>query len=385
MGEVGKRAYFDTTFLRHAKDLRGIPQVILQVARLLISDPRFAAMRFIADEAAFERHLAPLGIPRDRTTFLKPLPGPLGSERFHGLFSTWRYRSIARDASLILHPELRTFTRARVPQLVFYYDFIIFESSAIGGKRKWSRWLWYWYKNAVATRAEYKIAISGHTRKRALELFPRSGKGGIEVLHLGARGAVRGDGKPKDLGPGPLRFLYVGSFEARKNIDALIGNLGKVLGGLTAEVDLAGHLGPDRRKELVAHIDKAGLKGRVRLRGLVDEATLADLYRQAHFLLFPTLFEGFGLPMVEAMGYGTVVCAFDNSCIAEVGGGALVLRPDNDFAGWGAEIRSMAADPGRYAERSRLSLERATHFSEDGMLRRYGDYLAGLLTTMGAR
>jgi glycosyltransferase involved in cell wall biosynthesis len=385
MGGTGKRIYFDTTFLQHARDLRGIPQVILQLARLLHSDPRFAAVRFVSAEEPYLRFLAPLGVPRDRVEFMGRLPGPLGAERFHGLFSSWRYRRIARDAALIIHPELRTFARVRAPQMILYYDFIIFEAESIGGRRKWSRWLWYAYKNRLAARARFKAAISGHTRKRALELFPKAAEGGIEVLHLGARSAVRGDGKPKDLGPGPIRFLYVGSFEARKNIDALIENLPVVLGGLDAQVDLAGHLGPARRADLEARIAATGLAGKVRLPGLVDDATLADLYTRAHFLVFPTLFEGFGLPMVEAMGYGAVVCAFDNSCIAEVGGGALVLREDNDFAGWGTEIRALVADPSRYAERSRLSLERAAHFSEEGMLGRYGDYLAKAIAAVEAR
>lgn len=380
----GKRAFLDTTFLRHAKDLRGIPQVILQLVRLFLSRERFARVAFVATEEVFRRHLEPLGVGRERVRLVEFPRGPAGRERFHGLASTWRYRRIVREAALLIHPELRTVIRSAVPQAVMYHDFIIFEGSRIDGRRRWSRYLWYWYKNRQAAKVRFKIANSGHTRKRAGELFP--GPGGtddIRVLHLGTRSGLAGPAAEKPFPPARLQFLYVGSFEPRKNIDRLLERLDEVAGDLPADVHLAGYVAGARRRELEARIAARRGGARAVLHGLVSDERLAELYRQSHFLLFPTLFEGFGLPMVEAMGYGTVVCAFDNSCIAEVGGDAVILAPDNDFAAWGRAVARLAADPAAYAAMGRRARERAAHFSEGGMMERYGAYFTEVLDSLG--
>lgn len=380
----GKRAFLDTTFLRHAGDLRGIPQVILQLVRLFLVRERFARVAFVATEEVYRRHLEPLGVGRDRVRLVDFPRGPAGRERFHGLGSTWRYRDIVREAALLIHPELRTVIRSAVPQAVVYYDFIIFEDARIRGRTKWSRYLWYRYKNRQAARVRYKIAISGHTRKRAGELFPgKAGADDIRVLHLGARAGLEGSAADKPFPPARLQFLYVGSFEARKNIDSLLEHLDEVAGDRPADVHLVGRVEGARRRELEARLAARRGGARAALHGLVTDERLAQLYRQSHFLLFPTLFEGFGLPMVEAMGYGTVVCAFDNSCIAEVGGGAILLAPDNDFAAWGKAVARLADDPAAYATMSRKARERAAHFSEAGMMERYGDYFTGILDSLG--
>lgn len=380
----GKRAFLDTTFLRHAKDLRGIPQVILQLVRLFLSRERFARVAFVATEEVFRRHLEPLGVGRERVRFVDFPRGPAGRERFHGLCSTWRYGRIVREAALLIHPELRSVIRSPIPQVVLYYDFIIFEGSRIDGRRRWSRYLWYWYKNRQAAKARYKIAISGHTRKRAGDLFPGpAGTDGIRVLHLGTRSGLGGTDAEKPFPPARLQFLYVGSFEPRKNIDRLLDHLDEVVGERPADVHLAGHVEGARRRGLEARLSARRAGARVVLHGLVSDDRLAQLYRQCHFLLFPTLFEGFGLPIVEAMGYGTVVCAFDNSCIAEVGGDAILLAQDNDFAAWGKGIARLAADPAAYAAMSRRARERAAHFSEAGMMDRYGAYFSEVLDSLG--
>lgn len=383
MNGAGGIILFDTTFLSHAKDLRGVPQVILQLTRLFLSEKRFAKVAFITTEAVFGKYLEPLGMGRDRIRLVGRTPLIGGMERFHGLFSTWRYRKLVKDAALLIHPELRTVIRGKLPQVVLYHDFIIFEDAAARGKRKWTRYLYYYYKNLQAAKAPYRVCNSEHTRRRAAELFPGRG-GDLRALHLGARAGVGAHPGEKVFPAERAQFLYVGSFEARKNIDAMLANLPSILGTLPYDLHLVGHAEGGRRLDLERKAAGAPGSGRVHLHGLVTDGQLEALYRRAHFLLFPTLFEGFGLPMVEAMGHGVVVCAFNNSCIPEVGGDAVILCENDDFAGWGRRISEMAADPGRYAEASRRARARAAHFSEAGMMERYRDYFTGVFASLGA-
>ena len=119
--------------------------------------------------------------------------------------------------------------------------------------------------------------------------------------------------------------------------------------------------GPDRGlgDELRAEARTLGLNGRVEFAGHVSRDELAALYRGAAVLVFPSRYEGFGLPVLEAMASGTPVVATSSSSIPEVAGDAAILvEPD---------VKALAAGIERaLAERERLAgagLERAARFS----------------------
>jgi alpha-1,3-rhamnosyl/mannosyltransferase len=93
--------------------------------------------------------------------------------------------------------------------------------------------------------------------------------------------------------------------------------------------------------------------------GHVDSADLVELYRGARCFLFPSRYEGFGLPVLEAMACGTPVVCSDGSSLPEVAGGAALLVPPDDTAAI-AEAVQVASTSG--SERERLvaaGLERA--------------------------
>src|SRR5262249_53337627 len=99
------------------------------------------------------------------------------------------------------------------------------------------------------------------------------------------------------------------------------------------------------------------------LRGYVDKAELAELYRGAEALLLPSRYEGFGFPVLEAMASGTPVVASDEPAMREVAGDAAVFAgPD----GFGAAVAPALADRDRLAA---AGLERAKAFSWDAAAR----------------
>ena len=381
---VDREAYFDVTFLAFGGDLRGIPQVIFQLVRLLRKDPAFARMRYVSTPAVTRDWLEPWGVPADRIDHVRPLPLLGRYERFHGCFATFRYRAILRRAALVIHPELRTVLRTRVPRMVFYYDFIIFDPAATGEPRKWIRWLCYLYKNRLAAKAGFKVSISEATRRRALELFPSIRPESVTPLLLGIRMPVADGPRPAPVQGDKLKFLYVGSYEARKNIPALLDNLAVICGGRPAVLQLAGRMKPAQEADLRSRVPALSRGIEVVFRGLVEEGELRDLYRGTDFLLFPSLSEGFGLPVAEAMAQGAVVCAFRNSSLPEIGGDAAVLAADGDFAAWGSAIGSLASDPEAYRQASLRGLRRAEGLTEAQMHARYGAYLRGAMAACGA-
>lgn len=376
---VLKQVFFDVTFLQHAKDLRGIPQVIFQLSRIFADDSRFADVIFISTGSIYKDYLSALGIAKERVREVTLAPWLGRFERFHGLFSTFRYRGITRQARLIIHPEPRTVLRSKVPQMVMYHDFIIFEPLAIEASRKWTRYFYCYYKYSRAAKVVYKFSNSDFTKRRALEFFPSIREDSIRVLHLGVREAVSGERPEKIPSKKRLQFLYVGSFDRRKNVHALLENLASVTGDFPFDFHLAGSLDSERRRELVESFARQGLPGTLHCHGLVSDAELKALYGKADFLLFPSLFEGFGIPIVEAMAWGLVVCAFRNSCIPEITGGNAILCDDNDFAGWGKMLKAMMETSGSYARMSRSARIRATYFSEAKMRERYSAYFLEVL------
>ena len=88
-----------------------------------------------------------------------------------------------------------------------------------------------------------------------------------------------------------------------------------------------------------------GLEGRVRRLGRVSAARLAALFRSAAALVYPSTYEGFGLPLAEAMAAGCPVIASDRTALPEVLGGAGVLVGPGDVEGWADAIRHLLSDP----------------------------------------
>lgn len=121
-------------------------------------------------------------------------------------------------------------------------------------------------------------------------------------------------------------FLYVGKLHANKNIVRLIEAFHAFITDTAADhlLVLAGRLvwGSDGIMETIARLR---LHERVRFIGHRTHAELPALYNAATALVFPTLWEGFGLPIVEAMACGTPVIASDIACVPEVTGGAAML------------------------------------------------------------
>jgi alpha-1,3-rhamnosyl/mannosyltransferase len=109
-----------------------------------------------------------------------------------------------------------------------------------------------------------------------------------------------------------------------------------------------------------AAVRRLGLEQRVELAGHVEREELAALYRGAECLVFPSRYEGFGLPVLEAMASGTPVVAAATGAVSEIAGGAAVLVEPADPAALAEGIERALADRERLVE---AGLERASGFS----------------------
>lgn len=179
-------------------------------------------------------------------------------------------------------------------------------------------------------------------------------------------------------GPRPDRppyLLFVGALRPRKDPLAALEAFVRL-----GEDDL--HLvmvGPDRglRAEVESFVDRTGIRNRVEIKGHVNDDELASLYRGARCVVLPTRYEGFGLPVVEAMASGVPVVSTTAGSIPEVAGGAAVLVPPKDPTALADGIRTALADAPALAARG---LERAARFGWAEVVRRV---LAGYRSALG--
>lgn len=161
--------------------------------------------------------------------------------------------------------------------------------------------------------------------------------------------------------------LFVGSVEPRKNLATLVRAWARAVAqkAVPGKLVIAGGSGW-KNSDVYAAVERQGLQDRVTFTGFVSDAELVALYNTARMFVYPTIYEGFGLPVIEAMACGTPVVTTRVASIPEVGGDAVcyVADPHDDEALAAAMIRMH----GDAAERDRLAaagLARAATFSWD--------------------
>ncbi len=158
--------------------------------------------------------------------------------------------------------------------------------------------------------------------------------------------------------------IHVGTLQPRKNLGLLVEAWGMLRERMEQppQLLLAGKRGW-LYNSLFESVQSRDLSHLIRFADYVDRDDLPVLYSGAAALTFPSLYEGFGLPPLEAMSCGTPVLASTATSIPEVVGyGGLLLDP-HDPTAWADAIQRLISDPGLQAELHRKGLERATHFT----------------------
>jgi glycosyltransferase involved in cell wall biosynthesis len=178
----------------------------------------------------------------------------------------------------------------------------------------------------------------------------------------------------KRLGLLPGYILYLGAIDRRKNLNCLLEAYGLLrLEGEAPPLVIGGASSGDAY-DAARELDKVGLSNHVTLLGRVPEDLLPTLYGAAAVFVFPSLYEGFGLPVVEAMACGTPVVASKATSIPEVAGDAALLVDPTDAPAWKVAIRRILNEKDLREELVRRGRQRA----EELGLARHRDQLVQL-------
>jgi glycosyltransferase involved in cell wall biosynthesis len=242
----------------------------------------------------------------------------------------------AREVDVLHCPTFRGPVRSSVPVVVTVHDLAVLRHP--GTFNRWTRRYSRFAVPRVARAARRLIAVSEFTRGEIVELLGVSEER-IRVIPNAVGGAFVAEGPA---GSGDY-VLGVGTLEPRKNL----GAAQQAAQRLGVELRVVGAQG-------WGGVQVNGWLGRV------SDEELAALYRGARCLVYPSLYEGFGIPVLEAMACGTPVVTSAGGATEEVAGGAAVLVDPHDPAAIAAGIEEASS---RSDELRARGLARAAQFS----------------------
>lgn len=219
--------------------------------------------------------------------------------------------------------------------------------------------------------ADHLIAVSEHTKNDAIKVLGLD-PSRITVIHEAADERFHPNytqaeikiAKAKYHIPDAPYLVHVGTLEPRKNLNFLVEAFAKAI----VDPQVKGNLVIAGKKGwyyegLFALVERLKLTDRVIFTGYVADEDIPRLMVGATALVFPSHYEGFGLPPLEAMASGTPVISSNTSSMPEVVNGAGLLLEPTDLAGWAIAIQRILTDTKLQQELSQKGLARAKQFS----------------------
>ena len=228
----------------------------------------------------------------------------------------------------------------------------------------------------IARRTDAVVTGSESAKRDIVRLLGiPEGRIAVAADGVDARHAPGGE-KPSARG-GPRTVLYVGRCDPYKNLPGLVEAFARLVrAGVDARLRIVGS--PDARyPEAGETARRLGVADRVEWSGYLDDAGLLKAYQDADVLALLSRYEGFGLPVIEAMACGTPVVCSNAASLPEVAGAAARLVEPDDVAGAAAALREVLTDAGTAARLRAAGFAQAQKFSwrtaAEAVLRIYGE------------
>jgi len=303
-----------------------------------------------------------------------PPPSPTLEHRFHhypnrllnaslAFLDAPKIEDLTGGADLVYLPNLNFVATAR-PIIVTVHD-LSFERYPEFFSAKQKLWHALVRPRRLLRQAAAVVAVSEHTKTDIVETYGLAPER-VRVISPGVGGEFFPQGEEEKkrvrdkcgLGETPF-FLFLGTLEPRKNVEGIIAAFEKLSG--PANLVIAGGKGWLYRKIFRRAADSPA-KDRIKFLDYVSEADKPALYAAATALVYPSFYEGFGMPPLEAMASGTPVIASQASSLGEVVGDAGLLVDPDDIAEIADAMRTMSDEETLRQRCSERGLARARSY-----------------------
>ncbi len=273
----------------------------------------------------------------------------------------WEIPRLLKDkkATLYHSPYYLMPYRPNVPTILTVYDFIALYYPEHFSAR--ARLLFRFAHGLAVKSADILISISNATQQDLIRFY--NPQKPLSVTPLAAAPHFR----PVDSAPVRAKFdlpenylLYFGSNKPHKNIVALIEAVAQLPDAPLLVI--AGAWLPEHPEPKMI-VERLNLQEQVRFLGRIETDDLAGLYSGATLFVFPSLYEGFGLPVIEAMACGTAVACSDSSSLPEVGGEAAAYFDAKSADSIAHTLDHLLTHPAELTQRAQLGLQQAAQFS----------------------
>lgn len=224
-------------------------------------------------------------------------------------------------------------------------------------------------------RADHVIAISRHTKEDIVRLYGYPADRVTSILLGASASSLAATDLPRGI-PRPY-ILFVGTLEPRKNVARLVHAFSSL--DLPHALVLAGAKGW-RCDDVFHAIESSPRRSRIVWLDYVAPPLLGALYRNAEIFIYPSLYEGFGIPLLEAMTHGCPVITTRLSSLPEVAGDAALYADPMDESEMAGKIRMLASDRSLRDDFSARGRARAAAFTWDETARRTIDIYHSLAT-----
>jgi len=210
-----------------------------------------------------------------------------------------------------------------------------------------------------------------------LTVIPHAARDDLPDLDEAEATAIR-----RRLGVRAPFILCVGGQHPRKNARFLVEVLADAGPGFPGQLVVTA-VNRERQGELMRAARAAGVEDRVLCLGHADPGDLAALYQEALAVAIPSLYEGFGLPALEAMAAGVPVLANEVGGVQEIAAGSALLVPVEDRSGWREALLRLAAEPQLRLHLAQLGRQRAARYSWAASVAAHRDLLLRELARSG--
>jgi len=253
-----------------------------------------------------------------------------------------RYACFKDKLDLLYSPIAEGLLFPRIPQIITIHDLLPFHYPSL-----LPRWVPYYeyFLPSIINGSTAVVCVSEFTRKEVLERYPKIEAEKLKVIHGGvdlerfrpcSTGVIEKKYKLKDY------LLCVGEVRPYKNIESVLRALALCPDG--PQLAISGKIFGDHKTKLENLASSLKIENRIVWLGYVSDDLLPNFYSEAIAFIFPSLYEGFGLPIIEAMACGCPTLSSNHCSLPEIGGDAVHYFSPTDINEMAESIRKVCED-----------------------------------------